>query len=179
MAGSTRRRGDGNAQFRKLTRFLSHPKYNPKHKFNDIGLVFWEEPLTFGDTVRAIALPPQSSPVPDGVNCTVTGWGRTAENGTNEKLLRVVTTPIVSNKECNRAYSGRISSDMLCAGTQEGGRGACDGDIGGPLVINNAVVGVASWGRGCGKPGYPGVYARVPFFTDWIIENTLKVISER
>lgn len=179
MAGSTRRRGDADAQFRKLSRFLSHPKYNPKRGTNDIGLLFWEEPLTLGETVRAIALPPQSSPVPRGVNCTVTGWGRTAENGSNEKFLRVVTKPIISNKECNQSYKGRITSDMLCAGLPEGGRGACDGDNGGPLVINNALVGVASWGRGCGKPGFPGVYARVPFFTDWIIENIVNVTSAR
>lgn len=36
------------------------------------------------------------------------------------------------------------------------------GDYGGPLVDETAqLVGIASWGVGCGSPGYPGVYANL------------------
>lgn len=46
------------------------------------------------------------------------------------------------------------------------------GDSGGPLVCesNGAhyVVGVVSWGDGCGKRYKPGVYANVSKFIDWI-----------
>lgn len=61
---------------------------------------------------------------------------------------------------------------MLCAGyLEEGGKGACAGDIGGPLVAHNKLHGIASWGDGCAKPWYPGVYTRVTAIRDWIREK--------
>lgn len=170
MAGSTLRNGDANAQYRTPSSFFMHPKYERNYFTHNIGLVYWEEPLIFSATVRAIALLPQGIPVPHGVNCTVTGWGRIGHNGPYADRLMTVTIPIVSNEECLRAYGQSISADMLCAGTPGGGRGFRGGDQGDPLVMNNVLVGVASWFRP-NQPKLPEVYARVPFFTSWIRDN--------
>ena len=47
---------------------------------------------------------------------------------------------------------------MICAG--EAGRDACQGDSGGPMTANGFHVGIVSWGYGCTRAGYPGVYSQ-------------------
>lgn len=51
--------------------------------------------------------------------------------------------------------------------------GLLQGDSGGPLVDNDSgrQIGIVSWGRGCGRPGYPTVYASVASHYDWINAN--------
>ena len=56
----------------------------------------------------------------------------------------------------------------------EGGRDACTGDLGGPLVRGGESVGIASWTSGpmeCGRPGLPGVYTQTSHFVEWIMET--------
>lgn len=64
----------------------------------------------------------------------------------------------------------RIYSDEeICAGNFiSGGEDSCSGDSGGPLVQNKTLVGIVSWGIGCGMPKYPGVYAEVSHYINWM-----------
>lgn len=168
MAGSSAYESDGPHQIRTLSRFLQHPQYITQFLSNDIAVLYWKRPLTFSATVRAIPIPTQDAAVPYGRNCNVTGWGRTRDGGRFAGGLQVVTVPLVTNEECNRAMDGYIKADMVCTGLPKGGRGPCSGDGGNPLTLNGIQVGIYSWGSECAKAGKSAVYARVAFFTNWI-----------
>ena len=50
------------------------------------------------------------------------------------------------------------------------------GDSGGPLHASIGgqmfQIGVVSYGDGCGRAGYPGVYTRISSYKDWIRQTT-------
>ena len=57
-------------------------------------------------------------------------------------------------------------------GWTDAGTDSCQGDSGGPLICDvdgrYQLTGIVSWGSGCGREGFPGVYGRVHTYLDWI-----------
>lgn len=108
-----------------------------------------------------------------GTRATVTGWGALSENGPYPDALREVEVPIVSDDDCLEAYPFWLDPGTeVCAGYKQGGKDACYGDSGGPLMVPDGggmlLVGIVSWGEGCARAGKPGVYAEVAAVSDWI-----------
>ena len=110
----------------------------------------------------------------DAVMSTVAGWGVLRESSYSiPDLLQKVDVPLITQAQCDKAYPGKITDRMICAGFPQGGKDSCQGDSGGPLVAkaddgHTYLIGVVSWGRGCARAGYPGVYSKVNAAMDWI-----------
>ncbi|XP_033334077.2 trypsin-1 [Megalopta genalis] len=162
----------------KVESVMKHSGYSTYNYNNDIALVRLTEPIDFKGNMRPVCLPEREKSFA-GATGVVTGWGAIGESGPTSQTLQEVMVPILSNNECrNTKYPARrITDNMLCAGYKEGNKDSCQGDSGGPLHIANDnnyhLVGVVSWGEGCARPGYPGVYTRVNRYLTWISRNTM------
>lgn len=172
LAGSTYLTGDVNAQERRVSRGFHHPWHAAADGRGDVGILFLIEALTFALTIRPIRLPPQNGSVPYGVNAPMAGWGVTDNDDITAlpNVLQHTHLLIIKNEECNRpsSYNGSVSVDQFCAGPMEGGHGICKGDSGSPLVVGGVQYGILTDYHECGLPNFPGVFVRVPFFSDWI-----------
>ncbi|EMP33382.1 Transmembrane protease serine 4 [Chelonia mydas] len=154
-------------------------------KDNDIALVKLTSPLSISDTVKPICLPFFDEELPSHAPLWVTGWGYTEQDGTLSKSLQQAQIKLIDSNTCNAldAYQGDISDTMICAGLMEGGVDTCQGDSGGPLTYNPGhwqVVGIVSWGHGCGGPSTPGVYTKVQAYLNWIytVQRVSVLVSE-
>ncbi|MFD2473302.1 S1 family peptidase [Amycolatopsis silviterrae] len=147
---------------RAVSAAWQHPDFQDPHQGSDIAVLTVRGSLPYhpADLAR------DPNRYPAGTNATVLGWGRIADGGDRSDYLRQATVPIADDSTCRTAYPEYSATSMLCAGYPNGGIDACKGDSGGPLMVGDTVVGIVSYGDGCGKPGKPGIYTRVTTFAD-------------
>ncbi|XP_026960325.1 transmembrane protease serine 7 isoform X2 [Sagmatias obliquidens] len=167
----------GNAKFvSPVRRIVVHEYYNSQTFDYDIALlqlsVAWPE--TLKQLIQPICIPPAGQKVRSGEKCWVTGWGRRHEaDNKGSPVLQQAEVELIDQTLCVSTY-GIITSRMLCAGVMSGKKDACRGDSGGPLSCRRKsdgkwiLTGIVSWGHGCGRPNFPGVYTRVSNFVPWI-----------
>ena len=181
----------------KVKRIIMHEDYAPSRAYaNDIALLELEGSLVYNyKTIAPVTLPepyfeiPQT---PEGVPGILAGWGLNAVSqffvyfslsneflcvfllqtgGSSQKTLQEVDLKIYSDAECTERHKGDTSGDYhICGGVDEGGKGQCSGDSGGPLLYNGSVqLGIVSWSvKPCTVAPYPGVYCKVSHYVDWI-----------
>lgn len=149
--------------------------YEAASHSGDIALLLLEEAVPDSSVIK---LAPANIEISSSAQMKIAGWGLTKEGGVQRsKMLMETVVNFVSNEQCDDILGpGKIYPSMICAGDLLDGRDACQGDSGGPLILKPEysptgepmLLGVVSWGIGCGRIGLPGVYTSVPFYHDWI-----------
>ncbi|NXD76216.1 OVCH2 protein, partial [Halcyon senegalensis] len=169
-------------QKRSVKQYLIHPSFNETTLDSDIALLHLAEPLEFNRYVRPVCLPAAEQPLQPSSLCVVTGWGAREGDREKGKKLHQLEVPILQLDACQSYYINlprKVTQRMVCAGFPlEEGKDSCTGDSGGPLVCPSednlgfyTLHGITSWGLGCGKKSYPGVYTNVGVFVDWIKQS--------
>ncbi|MCT4355144.1 serine protease [Streptomyces sp. Je 1-79] len=147
----------------RSTKVLQAPGYNGNGK--DWALIKLASPITSVPTLKIADTTAYNSGT-----FTVAGWGAAREGGGQQRYLLKATVPFVSDTDCKKAYgSSLIAGEEICAGFPQGGVDTCQGDSGGPMFRRDNAgawiqVGIVSWGQGCARPNYPGVYTEVSTF---------------
>lgn len=161
---------------------IRHPNYKIPSKYNDIALLKLSKEVQFNLFIRPACL--DDSVVASTEHAIATGWGRTEYQAKQSEILLKVILDWIPFDECNglyRRFSSRYLTNgidlktQICAGSKKHRRDTCQGDSGGPLQIYHpqiecmySIVGITSFGVGCGEMSIPGVYTRVSAFIDWI-----------
>ncbi|OCT59124.1 serine protease 27 [Xenopus laevis] len=164
-----------------VEKILIFHRYNNSDSPVDVAIVGLSWNVNFTDFILPACLPTPSTEFLPGHNCKVTEWGQSELHSTNPKpvTLQEVEVQLISVEQCKSFYSqatnnSNITDDMICATDIHGGRGACKGDKGAPLVCMEGkqwyLVGIMTSGYGCGT-GFPGVYISVPAMEKWFPES--------
>lgn len=146
--------------FVQMDYIVKHPFYHSPSTDFDVAFVGTKEEFQFGVGIHSAIIPIEPTDIPDNGKFLVVGWGAIIEGGLGSNKLMAVNLTKISNEKCKNLYNeSSITERMFCG--LDPGKDACQGDSGGPAVYRNKLVGIVSWGNGCARPYYPGVYTRI------------------
>jgi hypothetical protein len=160
-----------------------HDGYDRSTTQHDIAVLVLESPYEASATIRPVTVPDRSTSAAmtaGGEVATVTGFGATTEDGVVSPVLREAEVPVIADTVCTARYADDgdevFGATQVCAGHDRGHVDACFGDSGGPLVLpvedegSWVLVGLVSWGAGCGRALRPTVYTEVAAYAGWLAE---------
>jgi secreted trypsin-like serine protease len=162
-----------------VSQIISHPDWSSRSSWNhDVALLKLETSIT---RLAAAKLPKADvSPAP-GKTVTIVGWGITSPGGppSTGNQLREASLPVISLSACQAAYQGEsLSDNVFCDALKDGGRGACAGDQGGPVIASDGTLaGIISGpteADSCGSAKAPGVSVNLSKYLEWIREATVQ-----
>ena len=145
-----------------MVRYWVHPGYESPTGGDDVAVLLLDRPVPY----RPVPLETEQDAYRAGVPATVFGWGYTSEAGPSSPVLRRAAVPLIADSDCAAIYDEFDSREMVCAGGSSSGAVACYGDSGGPLIASGRLIGITSWGSGCGREHAPGVFVRVASYED-------------
>ncbi|XP_074836414.1 transmembrane protease serine 12 isoform X1 [Carettochelys insculpta] len=176
-------RPEGHTVKRSVREIIVHSEFRIDTFENDIALFKLYKSVSYNDYIQPICLPFAHFHlnINNQTKCFISGWGSISEKGEGSPILQEAQVAIIPSDICNgfEWYSGIVNNNMLCAGFESGGIDSCQGDSGGPLACYNLdtskyyLIGITSFGFGCGRPRLPGIYVRVSQYKRWINAHLL------
>nr|XP_019579912.1 PREDICTED: transmembrane protease serine 12 [Rhinolophus sinicus] len=164
----------------KVKAIIIHPDFDVETYVNDVALFHLKKAVRYNDYIQPICLPFDVFQNLDGnTKCFIGGWGRTKEEGNSTNMLQEAEVHYISRKICNSetSYGNIIPQTSFCAGDEDGSFDTCRGDSGGPLMCylpehkRFFVMGITSYGYGCGRKNFPGVYSGPSFYKKWLTDH--------
>lgn len=157
----------------------THPDYDDGagEANADVGVIRLREPLKDIAPIP-LATPGDAPAWQPGRPLGLWGWGnRASGDGQNfPRQLHDGTVQRFTDRHCDDLY-GRYfnAASQLCAGQPDGRVDACQGDSGGPLTATRAdgatvLVGLVSYGEGCGRPEFPTVYTKLSRYRTYLAQ---------
>ena len=160
--------GDCDAEERTLVKAFVHPNYNGFTSENDVAILKLNKPV---NSITPVPLRKEAYTAAQNFgnhgDAITLGWGTVNTNTERmADVLQLGAVSLVNRNTCWKSHSyskNSILEGMVCASQPSKGTDACWGDSGGPLFVPSTgeQVGVVSWGEGCGRRKFPGVYADV------------------
>ncbi len=188
---------DGRGEVQLVSAILPHPDFNPETLEHDIALLQLSPStnLTLEKVRRAsIRFPEPRDTIwlnEPYLSVYVQGWGLT-ETGSDSIQLKEVQLPLVDHAFCKGIFAKHgetIGDGMLCAGFVDGNFDSCQGDSGGPMVYRNegpiatprsdspVLIGIVSWGIGCGRNDLFGIYTAASVYRTWAERTVVGFLS--
>ncbi|KAJ8263474.1 hypothetical protein COCON_G00159310 [Conger conger] len=183
MLGRTfRKENSSSEQIFSVEKYWVHEKFDPETYDNDIAILKLKTDIGIcainAPEVLPVCVPDPNTVLPDWTECEISGYGKEREFSAfySERVKRG-RVRLWPHKQCvpEKLANRIVTENMLCAGDTRGLDDACKGDSGGPLVCQKdgrmQLLGIISWGDGCGKKDTPGVYTRVTKYIGWISQK--------
>jgi secreted trypsin-like serine protease len=174
VVGRTRLTQDDEGERIDVQKIVVYPSYDNRSVFGDLAIIQLAAPTSV--VPLPIAHPADDGLTAPGIGVMTLGWGATEEGGSISDELRFVRLTMRSHGYCDRVYGEIDDASQLCIGSKRAGEDSCQGDSGGPVISGEdpgtRLVGLVSYGQGCGHKGVPGVYTRVSRYAQWIDDRT-------
>ncbi|XP_036122204.1 probable threonine protease PRSS50 [Molossus molossus] len=167
------------------SRFRPHRLWSWVGRANDIALLQLEKGLKYSKYIWPICLPGLDYEVKDQSVCTVTGWGLPGANGKWPQSRTIVEkdVTILNKEQCEDFYHKFskipsviriINSQLICAEDTDREQ-FCYEISGEPLTcpVDDTwfLVGMVSWGPGCGQSEAPPIFLSIASYQHWIWER--------
>ncbi|KAF3006058.1 hypothetical protein E8E13_010918 [Curvularia kusanoi] len=129
----------------QVSAIYMHPNYNRNTFDSDVAILKLRTSISQSSTIRYATLAASGSDPAANSAATVAGWGNTQNSAESSTTLRKVDVPIIARSTCAANYQRdsppkTVTSNMVCAGYQEGGKDSCQGDSGGPIVNSSGTL---------------------------------------